>query len=420
VAGVREAQHLLRQVERQEHHRHEHPVFGDLRERAVDALDDPPRVRLHRRREADLAGHPGHEERAGDGLARHVADHHREARRVEPEEVVEVPADVEGRLVVHREVEPRHLRRLAGQQVALDLPGEAQVVVEALAGEQAVVQPDEVQRDAGLAGEALEQVEVVLGEVPEGRLRVDVQDAQVLAAEGQRRPHAPPHGPLLQRRHRPVGIGRSSGFLMTSVSIGPMGVSVVARSSTECPWRSTRSTTCWEMSMVGWAPGVSRPLRRRAACVRSCRERWSKVTAATAEACGNTSRSIPQTFSRSALASSVLATVSEIRYIAWSLRSSLAGSMGRPEGLLPVPGTRPCFRLSPRCATSIMLSVCSAVSWVMRTEVLSACATMSSLRSMRKRDAPISTSSPCRSRELPWMRRPLTKDPLQLPRSSRA
>jgi len=38
---------------------------------------------------------------------------------------------------VHGEVEPRHLRRLARQQVALDLPGEAQVVVEALAGEQA-------------------------------------------------------------------------------------------------------------------------------------------------------------------------------------------------------------------------------------------------------------------------------------------
>jgi len=202
---------------------------------------------------------------------------------------------------VDGEIHPGDAGRVAREEVALDLPGEAEVVVEALAGEQALVEADEVERDAGLGGEAAEEVEVVLGEVPEGGLGLDVEDAGPSFSEGSGAPER-----------------------AAASSKGSMGCdcdrSGWARSRTDWPWRSTRSTTDWGMLTPGTAESRAGPRRRRAASVLGCCVRVSTVTAAATDAWGNTSSRSPVTLSRSGRGSSVLAMVSEILYIAWSLR----------------------------------------------------------------------------------------------------
>ena len=113
--------------------RREHAVVAELRDLLVDAAEQARRRARDRGARPQLARQARHVERGADRLAGDVADGEPEVRRVVPDEVVEVAADLIRGLVVHREVEADDLRHVRGQQAALDLPRDAKIALELLA-----------------------------------------------------------------------------------------------------------------------------------------------------------------------------------------------------------------------------------------------------------------------------------------------
>ena len=186
MAGVREDEHLVLEVE--------HPVEGGDELVAVGALVEQ-RVHLaHDRADRELVADLGqqahaetrHDERGRDPLARHVRDREPHPGLGDRHEIVVVAPHLVVRPRLARDVEARDLGRALGQERELDLARDRELLLEPPALEQLARQPRALDRHRRLGREHREQgeVPVVVGVV---LVALEVEHSDGAPLEQQRR-----------------------------------------------------------------------------------------------------------------------------------------------------------------------------------------------------------------------------------------
>ena len=180
VAGVGEAQPPRRRLEHRVEAGDEHLLRHVRAQVLVDALEDDARLEQPLRRRAQDAARGGHHERGGDALVGDVADDEGDAPVGQRDDVVEVAADLAGRLVVaRRSSQPGRSGSSLRQEVLLDQPRDLELGLEALArrrlGLLLADQLADAQRRRRLRGEVVEQPPVVGRVVLLGQPRAEVE-----------------------------------------------------------------------------------------------------------------------------------------------------------------------------------------------------------------------------------------------------
>ena len=157
MAGARKAEPAAAQIEDAVGHRRKNIILG-IRD---DAFIDPPQDLLGRQVAAGLGPqhgtHHGHDQRAGNALARNVGNGQPPMMLVNFEKVVEIAAD-DQRGFAHRVYfVAGKIGKNLGEQHFLELVGDGQFLFQALLLGQHVVKLDQIDRDGGLVGKGLEQ-----------------------------------------------------------------------------------------------------------------------------------------------------------------------------------------------------------------------------------------------------------------------
>ncbi len=143
----------------------------------------------------------GHDQRRGDALVGHVADHDADPALAEVDEVVEVAAHDSCRAVVGRDLPLGQIGQLVRQELLLDQLGDLELLLVALAlgglGGLLADQLRDPDRGCGLRGEGGQQAAIVGRVVLLGQPRPEVERADQLALGYQR--HDQGHARIAQR-----------------------------------------------------------------------------------------------------------------------------------------------------------------------------------------------------------------------------
>ena len=126
-----------------------------------------------------MEGRPqrGHEEGGADALARHVGQGDADAAGADGDEIIIVAADLLAGFVPPGQIELVVSRDLLGQEVALDLGRQRQLPLHLLLLQVVLDEQGVLDLDRGQVGQQGQQAEIALGERPDERQTVGVEDA---------------------------------------------------------------------------------------------------------------------------------------------------------------------------------------------------------------------------------------------------